>query len=175
MGQLFKEIFTIDFKMNENATIYLIEDINDLRYVGSTGEKRFEDRLSTHRRDKKDGRHNCTSSKLNLYNCSITALKVVKNNKNERDKWESHYINNVYPECVNFYRFPKVQTEAVKARKRKEYYHNNRDKFTKYSREYRSNNREYINEKKRIWYQENKEKVLQRRKQLRHLKFLESL
>lgn len=161
--------------MNENATIYLIEDINDLRYVGSTGEKRFEDRLSTHRRDKKDGRHNCTSAKLNLYNCCMIALKVVKNNKTERDKWESHYINNVYPECVNSYRFTKTQTKEKLKQQRKEYYQKNQAKIRQRAQEYRDENRDLINEKKRIWYQQNREKVLQRRKQLRHLKFLENL
>ena len=39
---------------NMFARIYLIEDINDNRYVGSTSEKVLSCRLHTHRRDKKE-------------------------------------------------------------------------------------------------------------------------
>ena len=110
---------------NENATIYLIEDINDLRYVGSTSEKRFEDRLYTHRRDKKDGKNNCSSALLNLSYCNIIKLKEIKNTLEERNYWESHYINNVYPECVNINRF---QVRDVK-KYRRDYYQKNKPKI----------------------------------------------
>jgi predicted GIY-YIG superfamily endonuclease len=110
---------------NENATIYLIEDINDLRYVGSTSEKRFEDRLYTHRRDKKDGKNNCSSALLNLSYCNIIKLKEIKNTLEERNYWESHYINNVYPECVNIHRF---QVRDI-FKYRRDYYQKNKPKI----------------------------------------------
>jgi len=64
---------------NDRATIYLLEDINDNRYVGSTSEKNINDRLNTHRRDEREHllgiRHrNCSSMKLNLYECVIIPL-----------------------------------------------------------------------------------------------------
>ena len=55
------------------VSIYLIEDINDLKYVGSTTQK-LNQRLASHRQDKKTGK-GCSSSKLNLYNCLIIELE----------------------------------------------------------------------------------------------------
>jgi hypothetical protein len=156
---------------NETATIYLIEDINDLRYVGSTSEKRFEDRLYTHRRDKKDCKNNCSSAKLNLNYCTIIKLKEIKNTKEERDHWESHYINNVYPECVNINRFHKVD----RAQYEKEYYIKNRERIIEKSAKYKKENKEKINAKRREWYSKNREKVAKQRKQLRELKRLEKI
>ena len=156
---------------NENATIYLIEDINDLRYVGSTSEKRFQDRLYTHRRDKKDCKNNCSSAKLNLNYCSITKLKDIKNTREERDYWESHYINNVYPECVNINRF---KTRNV-SKYRKEYYKKNREKIIRNVTKYKKENKEKINATRREWYSNNKEKISKQRQQLRELKRLENI
>ena len=107
--------------MNETATIYLLEDINDLRYVGSTSEKDYRNRLSTHKRDKKEDllkirKRNCSSMKLDLEHTIIIPLMVVKNDKETRSKWEAHYINNVYPECVNSCRYL-----GDKGRKKKHY------------------------------------------------------
>ena len=51
------------------ARIYLLEDINDNRYVGSTSELNLRSRLHTHRRDKKEiemgkREHGCSLSLL---------------------------------------------------------------------------------------------------------------
>ena len=146
--------------VNENATIYLIEDINDLRYVGSTSEKRFQDRLYTHRRDKKDCKNNCSSAKLNLHNCLIRKLKDIKNTKEERDYWESHYINNVYPECVNINRFQP--TDIIK--NRKEYYRKNRERIIARSTKYKQENKEKIKIVRREWYLKNRERILEERR-----------
>ena len=69
---------------NNEAWIYLLEDINDNRYVGSTGEKRLEDRLSSHKRDernyyfrKRKGK-GCSSMKLNLHNSVIMSLFIIQ-------------------------------------------------------------------------------------------------
>jgi hypothetical protein len=145
---------------NDRATIYLIEDINDLRYVGSTSEKRFQDRLYTHRRDKKDCKNNCSSAKLNLSYCMIVALKEINNTKEERDYWESHYINNVYPECVNIDRFERTLPREYK----RDYYLKNRERIIERVNKYRKENSEKVNATRREWYQKNKERILEERR-----------
>jgi hypothetical protein len=148
----------------ETATIYLLEDINDNRYVGSTGEQVLEHRLHTHRRDykehmfKKRIRH-CSSMKLNLYNCVIIELKKVKNDKDTRKYWESHYINNVYPECINTNR---LNFDSVKFSK--EYYAKNKNKIIKRNTIWRQNNREAYNAQRREYYAKNKEKICQQKR-----------
>ena len=72
-------------------SIYKIEDINDLAYVGSTGQT-LNARLSGHRGDKKNGRY-CSSSKLNLDNCIITLLEECS--KEERKQREKYWINHL--------------------------------------------------------------------------------
>ena len=73
------------------VSIYLIEDINDLRYVGSTTQKLYN-RFSRHKSDKKIG-HYCSSSKLNLYNCII--IELERCNKEDRKERERYYINRI--------------------------------------------------------------------------------
>tara|TARA_B100000767_G_scaffold275189_1_gene310916 strand:+ start:5332 stop:5808 length:477 start_codon:yes stop_codon:yes gene_type:complete len=140
---------------NENATIYLIEDINDLRYVGSTSEKRFQDRLHTHRRDKKDCKNNCSSASLNLSYCNIVKLKDIKNTREQRDYWESHYINNVYPECVNINRFNKSDRREYE----REYYKKNKQRIIERVKKYKEQNKDKLNERRRLWYTNNKERL----------------
>ena len=81
------------------VTIYAIEDINDLIYVGSTKQK-LHQRLTGHRASKKYNK--CvSSSKLNLDYCIIYELeKCEKEDKAEREKY---WINKL--DCVNTYRF----------------------------------------------------------------------
>ena len=160
--------------MNETATIYLLEDINDIRYVGSTSEKDYRNRLSTHKRDKKEDllkirKRNCSSMKLDLEHTIIIPLMVVKNDKETRSKWEAHYINNVYPECVNSCRYL-----GDKGRKKK-YYENNKEKCIKRSKDWKEDNKEKYNEWRRKYYAENKDKINARRRELRELKRLENI
>jgi len=78
------------------VVIYCIEDINDLKYVGSTKKKILNERLWEHRADKKRNK-GVSSEKLNLYNCIIYELETCeKENKKER---ESYWINKI--DCVN--------------------------------------------------------------------------
>jgi hypothetical protein len=146
------------------ATIYLLEDINDNRYIGSTSEKNINDRLNTHRRDEREHllgirNRNCSSMKLNLYECIIIPLLECNNDWDIRRKWESYFMNNVYPECVNDRRFETLD--------RKEYYKKNKERIKINSNKWREKNREKANEKRREWYHKNKETILQRRKELR--------
>tara|TARA_R110001592_G_scaffold299116_1_gene570011 strand:- start:1055 stop:1549 length:495 start_codon:yes stop_codon:yes gene_type:complete len=160
---------------NMTARIYLLEDINDNRYIGSTSEKRLSCRLHTHRRDKKEyefgvRKNCCSSSKLDLYHCSITELEVVENKKEIRSEREKHYINNVYPECVNLTRF---NYDPVKYRK--EYYAKNREIKIKKSTEYRKKNKEQYNKSRREHYQRNKVAINKRRRVLAEEKRLANL
>ena len=77
------------------TTIYCIEDINDLKYVGSTTQK-LNDRLYGHRNDMKIGR-NCSSSKLNLYNCIIYPLETCS--ESDRYEREKYWMDKI--DCVN--------------------------------------------------------------------------
>lgn len=160
---------------NMSATVYLLEDINDNRYVGSTSEEDYRNRLHTHRRDKKEhslGKRKgvCSSMKLDLYHCSITPLMKVDNDKEIRKKWEKHYINNVYPECVNTIRFNYDPKQSSK-----DYYAKNKKKIIKKNLQWRDNNREAYNKKRREYYHKNKEKICKRRKELTEMKRLENL
>lgn len=100
--------------------IYCIEDINDLKYVGSTKMK-LSDRFQAHK-SKKD----CSSTKLNLYNAIIYPLEECE--EDLRKEKEQYWINKI--DCVNIY---------------KAFGFNKKE----YHKEYKKNNRERINELQR--------------------------
>ncbi len=77
------------------VTIYCIEDINDLKYVGST-KHTLKGRLIQHITSKRMKRK-CSSIKLDLDNCKIYSLETC----NECDRYdrERYWINKI--ECVN--------------------------------------------------------------------------
>lgn len=81
-----------------NIKIYLIEDKQGIKYIGSTKET-LDRRLCRHRSKKNtNDKYKCSSRYLNLEDCTITLLEdnVEKENRNER---EQYYINNTT--CVN--------------------------------------------------------------------------
>jgi len=102
------------------VSIYLIEDINDLKYVGST-TKKLNDRLTGHRYDKKTRNTYCSSSKLNLYNCII--IELERCNKEDKKERERYWINKM--DCVNELKLNFDQ---------KEYDKNNKDKKKEYQK-----------------------------------------
>ena len=65
--------------------IYCIEDINDLKYVGSTCQE-LRARFSHHK-----SKRNCSSSKLNLHNSIIYLLEEC--NEENRKERERYWIN----------------------------------------------------------------------------------
>ena len=146
------------------ATIYLLEDINDNRYIGSTSEKNINDRLNTHRRDEREHllgirNRNCSSMKLDLYHCNIIPLLECNNDWATRRKWENYFMNKVYPECLNDRRFQTMD--------KKQYYKDNKERITINNIKWREKNKEKVNAKRKEWYQKNKETILQRKKELR--------
>ena len=80
-------------------TIYCVEDINDLKYVGSTKQS-LSERLYGHISDKRIGRY-CSSKKLDLDNCKIYSLETGVSEKNKKEK-EGYWINKI--DCVNIYK-----------------------------------------------------------------------
>jgi hypothetical protein len=136
--------------------IYCIEDINDLKYVGSTKSK-LNKRLTGHKSDIK--RNTCSSSKLNLNDCIITELETC--NEANRKQREQYWIDKI--DCVNEYNtyFDKDKKKQYD----KEYRQNNKDKIREQMKEYRENNKEKIREQKKIYSQNNKEKIRQSKKE----------
>ena len=129
-------------RLTKMARIYLLEDINDNQYIGSTTTT-LGKRLSTHRRDKKISNY-CSSSKLNLEYCSMFLLEECSSEKDERKAREAYWISQ-YPECVNVRKLQgrKIQrycdmTPEQKERKRisnQGWYHRNKDEINKRRRE----------------------------------------
>ena len=77
--------------------IYLIEDKQKLKYVGSTKET-LRRRLQRHRNKKNtNDKFKCSSRYLDLENSTITLLEVV--DEDQRNEREEYYINNI--NCVN--------------------------------------------------------------------------
>ena len=96
-----------------SVKIYCIEDINDLKYVGST-KNSFSRRLNGHKNAK-----NCSSSKLNLYNCIIYEIETC--DESQRIEREKYWINKI--DCVN-----KIKYDIQGEDYMKQYYHKNKEK-----------------------------------------------
>jgi len=97
--------------------IYCIEDINGLKYVGSTKQNMYR-RFRQHYCDMKRG-GKCTSNKLDLLNCEIYELELCEeSNRTER---ESYWINKLY--SVNTYKLNHNHNLSARI-----YHHNNKDK-----------------------------------------------
>ena len=111
-------------------TVYCIEDINDIKYVGSTKDK-LHTRLTAHRQSKK--RNNNTSSKfLNLEYCIIYPLETCE--ESERKERERYWISKT--DCVN--------TRTL-------------DKMENYHKNYYQKNKERIKERSNIYYHKKKQ------------------
>ena len=109
--------------------IYCIEDINDLRYVGSTKQKLYR-RFSAHKKID----NNCSSKLLNIHNSIIYPLEECE--ESERHEREKYWINKL--DTINLCKLDSEDRPSINKR-RKRHYDKNKDK---------------INEKRRIKYQE---------------------
>ncbi len=139
------------------VVIYCIEDINDLKYVGST-KQNIERRLSEHRTHQRRN-NNCSSSKLNLYNCIIYQLEECE--ELERKERERYWINKI--DCVNTRKLNGrdmiKRTEYEKQYKKqynKQYYHKNKDKIKQDRIKNKDKIKEYNKEYQKQYYLKNK-------------------
>ncbi len=125
--------------------IYCIEDINGLKYVGSSILK-LKYRFRQHIKDKEND--NCCSSKLlDLDNSKIYELEKCKeSNRKER---ESYWINKI--ECVNIrtlnsnFNNNKYRLDYMK-KYNKQNYNNNKNKILLNNLEWRKKNKNYQKE-----------------------------
>ena len=106
--------------------IYLIEDINSLKYVGRT-KKKLNKRLSGHKYDKKLNK-GCSSEKLDLENCYIKCIDIA-DSKKEAHELEEFYINSI--DCVNQVKFNFDRKEY-----QKEYNENHKQEKKEYDKKY---------------------------------------
>ena len=126
--------------------IYLIEDINGLKYVGRS-KKKLKYRLSEHKSDKKRNRC-CTSQKLDLDNCEITCIDITDSSQ-EAHELEKFYINSI--DCVNLlkYNFDPKEYDDKRKEQKKEYNKKNKDKKKEYDKKRHEKNKDEINRKRR--------------------------
>ena len=83
------------------VSIYLIQDCNGLKYVGSTTQK-LNNRLSNHITDKKRNSY-CSSQKLNLDKCEIYLLETCdESNRKERERYWINEFDTVNQKKLNF-------------------------------------------------------------------------
>ena len=122
-------------------TIYCIEDINDMKYVGST-KLPLNTRFTSHKAKKKSaiwGRAiGCSSSKLHLEHSVI--YEIERCHENERKDRERYWINKT--ECVNERKL-NTDNEKYKKEYRKQYHQRNKDRLCRKQRECRIMNRIY--------------------------------
>ena len=115
-----------------SCKIYCIEDINDLKYVGST-TLTLKERFKVHKYDKKKDK-TCSSKKLDLDNCEIKLLETCDiSHKKEREKY---WINQI--DCVNI-----IKLNFDKKEYNNEWCERNREKVKEYKKVYHKKNHQY--------------------------------
>jgi len=134
--------------------IYCIEDINGLKYIGST-KRTLAHRLSQHKSFKSIKKY--SSRELNLDDCRIYTLEECE--EEQRKEREQYWIN--HTECVN-----KRNTIFDKKEYDKEYHLQNKDKRNK------QNNNNYQKNKDKIkqYRKNNRDKLLKQMKNNYHYK-----
>jgi hypothetical protein len=120
------------------VTIYCIEDINDLKYVGSTN-KTLPCRLTKHKYGKYKMKGKCSSCELNLYNCIIYSLETC--NESNRIERESYWINKI--ECVNRYKLNHDKQKCYRDWRNK-----SKEHISNYNKNYHSLHRQTVEYKK---------------------------
>ena len=113
--------------------IYCIEDVNGLKYIGST-KQNLNKRLTHHRCHSK-----CSSRELDLKNCKIYSLEeCIEETRRVR---EQYWIDNT--ECVNMYNTIRDEKKYMK----------------EYNKEYRQKNKDKLIQDKKEYYNQNKDKI----------------
>jgi len=118
--------------MNVMVSIYLIQDCDGLKYVGSTIQK-LNIRLSRHRADKKFGR-TISSYKLNLDNCEIYLLETCdESNRMERERYWINEFDTVNKNKLNG--LDLINFKKYRRQYQKNMYKNNKEKMKDYHNE----------------------------------------
>ncbi len=120
------------------VTIYCIEDINDLKYVGST-KRTLNVRLSHHKTEKYNVKGKCSSRELDLDNCKIYSLESC--NESNRMERESYWINKI--ECVNHYKLNHDKQKCYRDWRNK-----SKEHISNYNKKYYSLHRQTVEYKK---------------------------
>ena len=148
----------------KKVNIYCIEDINDLKYIGSTTQS-LHQRLNNHR-FKKRCDNNITSKKLNLYNCIIYELETC--DECDRDERERYWIQNT--ECVNK-QIPGVRQSEEELREKSIIYRDKtKDKKREYDKQYRLKNKERLKRQKDEYRNKPENKEYQKNYHLEYVK-----
>jgi len=127
------------YKIMKKIKIYCIEDINGLKYIGSTGQP-LKERLWGH----KSKNNECSSYKLDLYNSFIYTIEEC--NQDDKKEREQYWIDNT--DCVNIF-------NAIVDTK-------------KYMKQYNIDNRQKIKENKKQYHIDNRDKKKEYSKQRRN-------
>ena len=148
----------------KKVKIYCIEDINDLKYIGSTTQTIYQ-RLNNHI-FKKINDNPITSKKLNLYNCIVYELETCDDCN--RDERERYWILNT--DCVNK-QIPGVrQSEEQLREKSKIYTDKNKDRKREYDIQYRLKNKERLKRQKEEYRNNPENKEYQKNYHLEYVK-----
>ena len=105
------------------VSIYCIEDIIDLRYVGKT-KQTLKKRFNNHLCEKKLNRHNISSKLLNLENSIIYELEKCEE-KDSKER-ESYWINKL--NAVNTLKLNVDRKETLRKNARN-YWRNNKEEI----------------------------------------------
>ena len=138
------------------VSIYCIEDINGLKYVGSSTIG-LRKRINQHKSDKLK-KHGITSSKLDLENCIIYELQRCE--KSQRNEREEYWINNI--ECVN--KIKCLTTNSILQRKKennKLHYQNNKEKKRLQHKQWSENNKDKMKQYSKKYCENNRDKILE--------------
>lgn len=130
-----------------SVKIYLIEDCNGLKYVGST-KKLLKYRLSGHRTGKKNDLK-CSSKLLDLDNSTISLLEEC--DECNRGVREQYWIDRT--ECVNLSNTIKT---FDRTKYMKQYFIEHREKITSRQSKHYIDNRDEISQKAKQYYHDNK-------------------
>lgn len=130
-------------------TIYKIEDINDLIYIGKTKNNLIK-RFCNHKCEYRNHYGKCSSHKLNLYNCIVTPIEINLSEEEAIER-EAYYIQNT--ECVN--KNQNICDSKI------------------YHKRYRSKpeKRELEKKSKQIWYEKNHKEILEKKRNQNKIKW----
>ena len=139
--------------------IYLIEDKNGLKYVGSTSQI-LKYRLTQHRADKTRDTRYCSSQKLDLDNCEISVIEECS--EDVRKEREKYHINSI--DCVN-----ELKLGFIRKEYQQDYYNRPdvKERHREYCKKYREGHREKKQQLDLIYRAKNRDKISEYKKQVR--------